>query len=83
MPREAAGSAVSSRVRQSFGEKFVSRGREDKIKHVGYFWPREANSSVCAANARIWLSLINQLRIQYGVGGRTIGSSSCSFTSSS
>ena len=46
MPREAAGSAVSSRVRQSFGEKFTSRGREDKIKHVGYFWPREANSSI-------------------------------------
>ena len=60
MPREAAGSAVSSRVRQSFGEKFASRGREDKIKQVGYFWPREVNSSMCAAIARIWLSLINQ-----------------------
>ena len=60
VPREAVCSAVSSRVRQSFGEKFASRGREDKIRHVGYFWPREANSSMCAAIVRIWLSLVNQ-----------------------
>ena len=31
MPREAVSSAVSSRVRQSFGEKFASRGREENI----------------------------------------------------
>ena len=29
--------------------EIASRGREDKIKHVWYFWPREANSSLCAA----------------------------------
>ena len=34
MPREAFYSAVSSCVRQSFGEKFASRGCENKIKHV-------------------------------------------------
>ena len=31
MPREAVSSAVSSRVRRSFGEKFASRGREENI----------------------------------------------------
>ena len=34
LPREAVCSAVSSRVRGNCGEKFASRGREDKIKHV-------------------------------------------------
>ena len=31
MPREVVSSTVSSRVRQSFGEKFASRGREENI----------------------------------------------------
>ena len=34
LPREAVCSAVSSRVRGNCGEKFASRGCEDKIKHV-------------------------------------------------
>ena len=34
LPREAVSSAVSSRVRGNCGEKFASRGREDKIKYV-------------------------------------------------
>ena len=34
LPREAVCSAVSSRVRGNFGEKFASQGPEDKIKHV-------------------------------------------------
>ena len=33
MPREAVGSAVSSRVRRNFGEKFAFRGREENMKH--------------------------------------------------
>ena len=38
MPQEAVCSAISSRVRRSFGQKFASRGREEKVKHdVGYF----------------------------------------------
>ena len=36
MPREADSSAVSSRVRRSFGENFASRGEISNIKHVGY-----------------------------------------------
>ena len=36
MPREADSSAVSSRVRWSFGENFASRGEISNIKHVGY-----------------------------------------------
>ena len=36
MPREADSSAVSSRVRGSFGENFASRGEISNIKHVGY-----------------------------------------------
>ena len=34
LPREAVCSAFSSRVRGNSGEKFASRGREDKIKHL-------------------------------------------------
>ena len=50
----------SHRVRGTFGEKLASRGREEKIKHVWYFSPREANSSLCAAIVRIELSLVNE-----------------------
>ena len=57
LPREAVCSAVSSRVRRNCGEKFTSRGREDKIKHVWHFWPRKANSSLIF---RIELSLVDQ-----------------------
>ena len=60
MPREAVCSAVSSRVRGNFGEKLASRGREDKIKYVQYFCPREPNSSLCAAIVVIELSSVEQ-----------------------
>ena len=56
LPREGVRSTVSSRVRGNFADKFASRGREDKIEQ-GYFWPREANSSLCAAIVRIELSI--------------------------
>ena len=58
LPGEAVCSAVASRVRGNCGEKLASRGREDEIKHVWYFWPRETNSSMCAAIVRIELSLV-------------------------
>ena len=58
--REAVCSAVSSRVRRNFGEKFASRGREENIQHVWYFLPREANPSSFAATVRIWLGPINR-----------------------
>ena len=58
LPREAVCSGVSSRVRGNCCEKLALRGREDKIKHVWYFWPREANSSMCAAIVRLELSLV-------------------------
>lgn len=48
------------RMRGTFGEKFTSRGREEKIKHVWCFSPREASSSLYAAIVRIELSLVNQ-----------------------
>ena len=49
-----------SRVQGNFGEELASGGREDKIKHVWYFWASEANSSLCAAIVRIKLSSVNQ-----------------------
>ena len=60
IPCAAGSSAVSSHVPRIFGEKFASRGREENIKLVWYFLPREANSSLCAANMRIWLSQANR-----------------------
>ena len=60
LPREAVCSAISSRVLEKCGEKFAARVREDKIKHVWYFWPRKASSSLCAAIVTIELSLANQ-----------------------
>ena len=49
-----------ARVQGNFGEELASGGREDKIKHVWYFWASEANSSLCAAIVRIKLSSVNQ-----------------------
>ena len=60
MPCKAVCSAISSRMRRNFSEKFASQNREENIQHVLYFLPREANSSAFAATVRIWLSPINR-----------------------
>ena len=63
-PRKANFSPKFSRKHEETDEQTASRwsmlSREDKIKDVWYFWPREANSSLCAA---IVVNLTKQSKI--------------------
>ena len=70
--RKLPGKAVCSAVfllcvRRCFRENFATQCREKNICHVWYFWPREADSSLCAVNVWIGLCQINQLANEIGL----------------
>ena len=71
-PGKAVCTAVSSRVQRRFRENFATQDREENICHVRYFWLPKADSSPCAVNVWIELSVINQLANETGLLAQVI-----------